>query len=357
MSCKPFVMKDLKYLAAFTIPLVAVLGISKLGIFSFATPVYVFVFLPLLELLSPVDSTNPEPEEALSLSKKRIFDWLLYLNLPVVFGILLFALYVVTTRSLETFEWVGLIFSVGIVFGVNGINVGHELGHRQASKERFLGKLLLLPSLYMHFYIEHNFGHHLHAATPEDPATARYNQTVYSFWFTSTARQYINAWSIQKRLLKNYNLGFFSLRNDMLWYSMIQFAYLALIFSFSGISGLMLAVGSAVVGFLLLESVNYIEHYGLLRLKKPSGRYERVKECHSWNSNHVIGRIVLYELTRHSDHHYKSSKKYQILACHEESPQMPFGYPTSMVMSLIPPLWFAVMNKRIPEQMIKGQPV
>ncbi len=94
------------------------------------------------------------------------------------------------------------------------------------------------------------------------------------------------------------------------------------------------------------------EHYGLLRLKKGSGRYERVKEMHSWNSNHIIGRIVLYELTRHSDHHYKSIKKYQLLDCHEDSPQMPFGYPTSMVMALIPPLWFRIMNKRVPAQMI-----
>ncbi len=138
----------------------------------------------------------------------------------------------------------------------------------------------------------------------------------------------------------------------MFWYLIIEASYLLTIFLFFGSYGLMFSVLSAIVGFTLLETVNYIEHYGLLRLKTNSGRYERVKEIHSWNSNHVIGRIVLYELTRHSDHHYKSSKKYQILDCHEESPQMPFGYPTSMVMSLFPPLWFKVMNKRIPREMI-----
>ena len=341
-------------MAAFSIPIVALFGISQKGGFLFATPVYVFILLPLIELMAPVDDSNLNPEESESLSKKRLFDWMLYLNLPIVYSILIYALLVVSTQSLAAFEWVGLIFTVGIVFGVNGINVGHELGHRQASKERFVGKLLLLPALYMHFYIEHNFGHHLHAATPEDPATARYNQTVYSFWFTSTIRQYISGWAIQRRLLNNYKLGFFSLRNDMFWYIWIQLAYLAVIYFFFGINGAFFAICAAVVGFILLETVNYIEHYGLLRLKKASGRYERVRECHSWNSNHIIGRIVLYELTRHSDHHYKSSKKYQTLACHEDSPQMPFGYPTSMVMSLFPPLWFYVMNKRIPEAMISS---
>lgn len=138
----------------------------------------------------------------------------------------------------------------------------------------------------------------------------------------------------------------------MFWFAVIQVSYLAAIMLFFGVTAFIFAILAAIVGFVLLETVNYIEHYGLLRLKTKSGRYERVKEIHSWNSNHVIGRIVLYELTRHSDHHYKSTKKYQVLDCHEESPQMPFGYPTSMVLAMIPPLWFKIMNKRVPNTMI-----
>lgn len=345
-------MRDLKYLAAFSIPLVAVLGVYFKGYLAFATPVYAFIVLPVLELIFPVDEHNLETNKVESKLKNKLFDWFLYLNLPIVFGVLIYGLEQVASTEIQTYELVGLMFSVGIVLGVNGINVGHELGHRQATNERFIGKALLLPSLYMHFYIEHNFGHHLHAATKEDPATARYNQSVYSFWFTSTIRQYFSAWKIQNKLLKNSNQSFLSLKNDMLWYLVIEAIYLLVIFQIFGIFGLLFSFLAAIVGFTLLETVNYIEHYGLLRLKTESGRYERVKEIHSWNSNHVIGRIVLYELTRHSDHHYKSSKKYQILDCHEESPQMPFGYPTSMVMSLFPPLWFKVMNKRIPKEMI-----
>ena len=145
---------------------------------------------------------------------------------------------------------------------------------------------------------------------------------------------------------------FLSLKNDMFWFSIIQTLYLILVLIVFGKIGLLFVVSAAITGFLLLETVNYIEHYGLLRGKTKSGRYERVKEIHSWNSNHVVGRIFLYELTRHSDHHFKSSKKYQVLECHDESPQMPFGYPTSMVLALIPPLWFNIMNKRVPRDMI-----
>ena len=345
-------MKDLKYLAAYSIPVMVFIGIYFRGLFTYLTPVYAFVLIPLLEMIFPLDSHNISEEESENKLKNKLFDWVLYLNLPIVYGLLIYALITITSLPIETYEFVGLMLSLGIVLGVNGINVGHELGHRQTTNERFLGKALLLPSLYMHFYIEHNFGHHLNAATKEDPATARYNQSVYSFWITSVFRQYYNSWNIQKKLLKNSSLSFFSLKNDMLWYSFFQVIYLILIYVVFGYTGFVFALFSAMTGFVLLETVNYIEHYGLLRLKTASGRYERVKETHSWNSNHVIGRIILYELTRHSDHHYKTSKKYQVLDCHEDSPQMPYGYPTSMVLALVPPVWFHIMNKRIPREMI-----
>ena len=345
-------MKDLKYIAAFSIPLVCFFSLILKSYWTWATPIFAFVCIPILELIFPVDTSNLKPGQADSRLKQKVFDWLLYLNLPIVFALLIFGLFTVVDTTLETYEFIGLIFSVGIVLGVNGINVAHELGHRQATNERYIGKALLLPSFYMHFYIEHNFGHHLHAATPEDPATAKYNQSVYSFWLTSTIRQYFNAWKIQNKLLKNNHRSFLSIKNDMLWYSVFQILYVTTIYMYLGKSALIFALLAGVVGFVLLETVNYIEHYGLLRLKTKSGRYERVKEIHSWNSNHVIGRIVLYELTRHSDHHYKSSKKYQVLDCHDESPQMPYGYPTSMVLAMIPPLWFGIMNKRVPKEMI-----
>jgi len=344
-------MKDLKYLAAFSIPVIAIASIYFRGPFAFLTPIYAFILIPIFELLLPHDPSNIE-EDALDAKKnKPLFDLLLYVNLPVIYVILLFGLFQVSTKILDTYEIVGIVLSVGIVLGVNGINVAHELGHRQTTNERFIGKALLLPSFYMHFYIEHNFGHHLHAATKEDPATARYNQTVYSFWVTSVFRQYFSAWSIQKKLLKNNNQAFFSFKNDMFWFTIFKCSYISLGVIFLSQIGLVFIITSGIIGFLLLETVNYIEHYGLRRLKTKSGRYERVREIHSWNSNHVMGRIILYELTRHSDHHYKSSKKYQLLDYHDVSPQMPYGYPTSMVLSMVPPLWFSIMNKRIPEKM------
>jgi len=345
-------LQDLKYLSALTVPLSAVIGLYLKGSWLFITPIYIFVFVPILELLLKEKNDDFSDSERASRSINPVFDWLLYLNVPIVYGLLIWSLIEVSLYGFETYEFIGLVLSVGIVLGGNGINVGHELGHRQASKERFIAKVLLLPSLYMHFYIEHNFGHHLHAATKEDPATARYKQSLYSFWITSTIRQYFSAWKIQMQLLYNHKLPFLSIRNDMFWFLILQTIYLITVFLIFGKVALLFAVLAAITAFLLLETVNYIEHYGLLRKKKNSGRYERFKEIHSWNSNHVIGRILLYELTRHSDHHYRTSKKYQVLECHDESPQLPYGYPTSMVLAMFPPLWFSIMNKHVPREMI-----
>ena len=339
-------MKDLKYLLAFTIPMSCWLALSVQGIFSYATVIYAFGIIPILELLfSSSDSPYSEDQKS-SRAINIFFDVLLYLNVPLVFATLYGGFQTLISTELALYERIGLVLSVGIVLGTNGINVAHELGHRITQSEQFLAKLLLLPSLYMHFFVEHNLGHHKHVGTTEDPATARKNQSVYGFWLSSVTGQIVSATKIQRHLLQVNQAGFFSLKNELLWFALLQLGYLGASFLFYDAEGLLYALAFAAVSVLLLETINYIEHYGLVRELRGE-RYERVTPAHSWNSNHVIGRMVLYELTRHSDHHHRASKKYQVLESIEESPQLPFGYTTSMVIALFPPVWFSLMNKRL----------
>lgn len=338
----------MKYLWAYSIPLVAFFGIQNQGIWSYSTVLFTFGLIPILELLLPTDTRNYSDKEITSRLENKIYDILLYCNIPIVYGLLWFTLEKVSSNNLTTAELIGTILSLGIVLGANGINVAHELGHREKLYERILGKLLLIPSHYTHFFIEHNHGHHLHVSTPEDPSTARKNQSLYAFWIQTVTGTYTKAWQIQNRLNKANKTAWYSVKNDMYWFTLLQFGYLLIAYFLFGKIGLITVIFSGMIGFLLLETINYIEHYGLARRQNASGRYERVTEKHSWNSNHVLGRIILYELTRHSDHHYKSQKKYQILEYHDVSPQMPYGYPTSMVLSFVPPLWFKIMNKKIP---------
>ena len=346
-----FLFTDFKYLMAYSIPLTALVGTYFGGFWLFLTPFYIFFIIPISELILTTlgidELEKKRPENAIH----WIFDVMLYLNIPIVFGLLFFSLTKITSYDYFSIEFLGYLFSIGLVVVSNGINVAHELCHRTNTPERFLGKFLLIPSLYMHFYLEHNFGHHQNVATKEDPVTAKYNEPIYSFWISAIRGELLSAIKIQKNRLSRKNISFFSIYNDMLWYSVIQFIYLLFILTLFSIKGLIFCLLAALFSILMFESVNYIEHYGLLRKKLSSGRYERVQEKHSWNSNHILGRIVLYELTRHSDHHRIAATEYQNLKSIDDSPQLPYGYPTSILLSFIPVIWFKLMNPRVPIDM------
>ena len=344
-------MRDLKYLFAYTVPLSAFISFESMGLGTYTSVIYAFIALPFLDLIIGNHTENLSKDEKDNIASKWVFDAMLYLNLPIVFSLLYLVFTKIETQEYAVYELIGLGLSAGILLATNAINVAHELGHRTPYFERFMSKCLYMPCLYMHFYIEHNFGHHMNVATPNDGATAKYNQTVFSFWVTSVTRQYADAWIRQIKLLKTEKRPFFSVKNDMLWYHLIQPTYIFGVFYFFSINAMLFAIAIGVVSFLFLESINYIEHYGLRRFKTSSGRYERVQPHHSWNSNFNIGRIVLYELTRHSDHHFKSSKKYQLLNSYDQSPTLPFGYPASILLSLVPPLWFKIMNPLVPKEM------
>ncbi len=340
-------MRDLRYLLAYLVPLTAATGIFLKGPWVWTTVVFVFALVPVLESILPQSTQNTAPDEEKTRSGRLIFDLLLYANVPIVFGLCFAAFSVLSSVPLAMSEYIGIILSVGIVAGANGINVAHELGHRNTALEQNLAKLLLLPSLYQHFIIEHNRGHHKHVATDADPASARYGEWLFAFWVRSVYGSWRNAWRLERERLQRLGQTAWNLENMMLRFAAYQLLWLMAVGLFFDWKTLAAAIAIAVIGFLLLETVNYVEHYGLRRRLLPSGRYESVSPAHSWNSNHEMGRIMLYELTRHSDHHYKATRKYQILRHMDESPQLPLGYPGSILLALIPPVWFALMNPRV----------
>lgn len=339
--------RDVKYLIAYVAPIATLLGVYFQGIWSFNGIIVGFVLIPLIEFFTPASARNYEPKVESRRTLSRFFDILLYLNIPLLYGLIIYYFLTLKAGGLATYEIVGLTLSVGLIVGTIGINVAHELGHRVTAYEQFLSKFLLMSALYMHFFIEHNRGHHKNVGTDEDPASAKLNESLYGFWFRSVTGSYYNAWKLEAERLKRINLPALHWRNEMIWFQLIQLAYLLSIGLIFGWAIVLFAIAIATVGFLMLECVNYIEHYGLRRKKLPNGRYENVSPRHSWNSDHEVGRIFLYELTRHSDHHFKATRKYQVLRHFDESPQLPVGYPASIILSFLPPLWFRVMNERI----------
>jgi alkane 1-monooxygenase len=343
-------MKDWKYIIAYLIPISAFWGIHQSGWLSFGSVYVAFVLIPLFELFLPKSISNQKEEEEETRSENRMFDFLLYSHVPILYGIVFYALYFFNSHIFTTLETVGMVYNIGVLVGGFGINIGHELGHRNKVFEQNLSKLLLLPALYQHFFIEHNRGHHKNVATDLDPATSRFGENLYAFWWRSVTGSYMSAWRIENEQMKREGKPVMSWANGMIRFHVYQTAYLLAIGLAFSFSAALMAITFGIFGFLLLETVNYIEHYGLKRKQLANGRFEPVLPHHSWNSDHELGRIFLFELTRHSDHHFKATRPYQILRHFDESPQLPFGYPLSMITALVPPLWFAMMNSRIPRE-------
>ncbi|MEZ4775514.1 MAG: alkane 1-monooxygenase [Bacteroidia bacterium] len=340
-------MKDLKYLLAYLVPGVIFLSLYLRGNWVFLAIAVLFGVVPLLEQFISGTEENLPPEIEEQNKNRRLFDLLLYLNLPIQYGLLGYFLFVFRTETLTPWEMAGMILSMGMACGSLGINVAHELGHRAKKSEQRMAQALLLTSLYMHFFIEHNRGHHKYVATPLDPATARKGETVYAFWFRSISGGYLSAWKLEKQRLLKLGKPFVSFDNQMIWFQLIELVFVGMIGLIFGLPAMFAFLGAALVGIIELETVNYLEHYGLMRKEVSAGVYERVLPRHSWNTNRTVGRILLYELTRHSDHHFLASRKYQVLRHFEESPQLPQGYPGMMILTLIPPVWFRIMHRQL----------
>ncbi|HPI79576.1 MAG TPA: alkane 1-monooxygenase [Cyclobacteriaceae bacterium] len=348
-------MKKLKFFFAFEVPALVVLGFYLGGWWNFLAIGSAFIVLPLLDHIIGIDASNVGQDQAKIVGNQLYYRFVTYIWTFVQLSIVFWGAYVVATGMLlHWYEWAGFIIGFSLLTGGIGITVAHELGHKKSGLERFYSKLLLMTVCYMHFYIEHNRGHHVQVATLADPATARKNETVYSFWIRSVFTGYLHAWKLERKRLEGKGLFAFHFQNQMIAFTLLPLffcALLTLLFSFPGPVNWHIPLfffAQSVVAFTLLELVNYVEHYGILR-KEKNGKPERVNPLHSWNSSHVVSNFFLFQLQRHSDHHANAIKRYQVLNHYDYSPQLPSGYPTMVMIALLPPLWFRLMNPRLEE--------
>ncbi|WP_440459048.1 alkane 1-monooxygenase [Rhodococcoides corynebacterioides] len=305
-----------------------------------------FVAIPLLDVAAGADGSNPPDEEVRDLQHDRFYRWCTFLFLPVQYAGLIVACWLVAFGTLSTVDRLGYAVSVGLVGGI-GINAAHELGHRVERAERRLAKIALAQCGYGHFVVEHNRGHHVRVATPEDPASARLGESLYRFFPRTILGGVRSAWALERDRLRRRGRRVFSVHNDVLTAWGLSVALVAILAAVFGLVVLPFLLVQAVTGILLLESVNYIEHYGLLRRRTATGRYERCSPRHSWNSDHLVTNIFLYHLQRHSDHHANPGRRFQTLRSFDESPQLPAGYATMVLLAAVPPLWRRVMDPKV----------
>jgi alkane 1-monooxygenase len=355
-------LKKTGFFAAFIIPALTVAGCYLGGWYNFSAVIFSFIIIPVIDQVSGIDTSNVPEHKLSARADEFYYRFVTYAWTYVQLTFLIWGCYAISTGRISTAtEWIGFTLSFALVTGGIGITVAHELGHKKSALERFYSKLLLMTVCYMHFYIEHNRGHHVLVATPDDPATAKKNENFYAFWVKSVFKGYSHAWKLESESLSRKGLPVVHVKNDMIWFAVLPFLFCAIVTSiFSIWAGKFIwqipvfFFSQSVLAFTLLELVNYVEHYGITRKEISAGRYERVNPMHSWNASHLVSNFFLFQLQRHSDHHANAIKRYQVLHHYEESPQLPFGYPTMIMIAAIPPVWFRIMNKRLEAWAVKN---
>lgn len=314
--------------------------------FFWWSPFIVYVLFPLLDYFVGEDDNNAPEEAVPRLVEDRYYRYAVMAAIPVQLLIFVWGGWMWSQGNLLWHEMLGLVISIGMVSGI-AINTAHELGHQTDPMERFLAKLSLAPGAYGHFYVEHNRGHHVRVATPEDPATSRFGETFYEFFPRCVRGSFKSAWEIEKRRLHREGRSVWHWSNDNLQAWVMTGVIWVAMLAWLGWIALPFLLIQAVYGGSLLEVVNYLEHYGLCRQRRADGTYERCQPHHSWNSNHVVTNVFLYHLQRHSDHHANPTRSYQALRNFDDVPRLPSGYSAMILVAYFPWLWFRLMDPMV----------
>ncbi|MEM9173387.1 MAG: alkane 1-monooxygenase [Pseudomonadota bacterium] len=349
-------MKRLGFLLSLLLPLAAPLALLNahvtgwVAMFSWTPVFFAFGLLPVVDALVGIDTRNPSEAQVKQLMNDRFFPLLTFLVVPLQVMSLLVCGWAFIAGVGGWPGQLGFLVSAGVISGSTAITTAHELIHKPGKWAQRAGSALLATVCYATFKPEHLYGHHRHVATPEDGSTAFRGETVYAFIARSLWHNPVRGFRLAAEHLRRRGLPVVSRHNDLIGWSALSVLLLGVSAWVAGWLGALFFVGQAFIAICLLEIINYVEHYGLMREKMANGRYERVSPRHSWNANHLVTNLFLFHLQRHSDHHANGARPYQSLRHFDESPQLPFGYATAVLAALVPPIWFRVMDTRLDAQ-------
>ncbi len=319
------------------------------GLWLWFTVAVLYAILPAADYIFGTDDSNPNDALVEKLKAERYYVYIMYIATFVHWASLVGMAYVVSQYDWSWFSILGGAISAGIINGV-GLVAGHEMGHKVNDRAQVTcAKLVLACSGYGHFCIEHNKGHHKDVATPEDPASSRFGESIYKFVKREIPGAFRRAWSLESARLNRLGKSEWSKSNEILQSGLITIIAYTLMLAYFGPVMIPFLIIAASYGWWQLTCANYVEHYGLLRLKNENGRYERCQPHHSWNSNHKASNLILLHLQRHSDHHAHPTRPYQVLRDYQDVPSLPSGYPLMFLLAMIPPAWYAVMNSKVIE--------
>lgn len=348
--------KDKKRYLWLLSPGVPVIGIAAIAAYSkfpkllkpltWVGPIFVHGIIPVFDKMIGDDKNNPPLDVIKMLESDRYYERIVRTFIPLQYVLTFLGAYHASKKETPLFDYLGLAISIGVINGI-AINTGHELSHKHTKFEQMLSHLALAPTGYGHFRVEHPYGHHKRAATPEDPASSKMGETFWEFWPRTVFGSLKSAINIENRRLERKGKSFWSLENELLQgWGMSAGLYATLVALF-GKKVIPFIVIQAVYGFSLLEVINYVEHYGLKREDLGNGKYARTMPEHSWNSNNIVTNLFLYQLQRHSDHHAWPTRPFQALRHFDDAPQLPSGYASMLLPAYFPKWWFKIMDQRV----------
>ncbi|MBJ9985094.1 alkane 1-monooxygenase [Acinetobacter sp. S40] len=315
-------------------------------IFALGGPIVLHVIIPSIDTMIGKDANNPTTDDIKLLENDPYYSKLVKSFIPLQYAANVYACYIASRKQTSFIDKILLGISMGAINGI-AINTAHELSHKSDRIDHILSHLALVPTGYNHFRVEHPYGHHKRAATPEDPASSQMGETFYEFWPRTVIGSFKSAIEIETARLKRKGKEFWSKDNELLQGWAMSATFHASMVKLFGKGVIPYLATQAFYGISLFEIINYIEHYGLLRQKKADGSYERTMPEHSWNNNNIVTNLFLYQLQRHSDHHAYPTRPFQALRHFDEAPELPSGYASMLLPAMIPPLWFKMMDKRV----------
>ena len=307
---------------------------------------FFYLGVPLLDYFLGEDTSNPQESAVPQLEADRYYRWITYLLVPILWMSFVFCAWFVARHDVPVHGLIAMVLIAGSTGGFC-INLGHEMGHKNTALERWLTKVILAPTGYGHFSIEHNRGHHRDVATPADPASSRMGESIYRFVLREMPGAFRRAWTLETDRLRRDQLPVWSLHNEILQPALMTLLLWSALIAWLGWGIVAFLVAASFWANFQLTSANYIEHYGLLRQERAPGKYEVCQPHHSWNSNHTFSNWALFHLQRHSDHHAHPLRRYQSLRNFEGVPRLPNGYFGMFLIAYVPPLWRYVMDERL----------
>lgn len=339
-------MSPWPFIRLLLLPAMVVMGYLLGGWYNFITPFVCFVIHPVLNICLRQKQTANEHHHHEKNYPAILFRITALLYVPLLTVLTAWAIYITTMTHFTVVDFIGLSLSVGIINGVIGFTLAHEFIHRHNAIEKVAGYLLLLSNFYMHYGIEHVWGHHVYACTEKDPHTAKAGESFYVFFPRAIKSTFLNAWEIEQKR-KHRNKPIIGFNNHMVFYILLQGLLLLFVILFAGWIALVFFLLQSFVSVLLLHVVNYLQHYGLLRKTTTTGKIEKMAAHHSWNSGNQLKGLNFFHLENHADHHINPSHNYEELISLNDSPQHPTGYSGMILLALIPPLWFHIINKKL----------